>query len=234
LKAIESGQPIQAIQAKEEVAITVTEATTLPKLQYDDYEKTVLQQSSEQEINAYEIAVSLREDCLLKAARVFMVFDILEKSGDVIKSVPTVDQLEEEKFDQQFQVALLTKESAEEIQKKIMKVSEVDSVIVTKLSQELFANSATEITHDEPTSVEVAEKPVVIENNPKPEANNQTKAPSNGSKTNQHAASKTIRVSIERLDILMNLFEELVIDRGRLQSISTEVNHGELNETVER
>lgn len=234
LKAIESGQPIQAIQAKEEVAITVTEATTLPKLQYDDYEKTVLQQSSEQEINAYEIAVSLREDCLLKAARVFMVFDILEKSGDVIKSVPTVDQLEEEKFDQQFQVALLTKESAEEIQKKIMKVSEVDSVIVTKLSQELFANSATEITHDEPTSVEVVEKPVVIENNPKPEANNQTKAPSNGSKTNQHAASKTIRVSIERLDILMNLFEELVIDRGRLQSISTEVNHGELNETVER
>ena len=46
--------------------------------------------------------------------------------------------------------------------------------------------------------------------------------------------SKTIRVSIERLDILMNLFEELVIDRGRLQSISTDVNHSELNETVER
>lgn len=234
LKAIESGQPIEAIQAKEEVAITVTEATTLPKLQYDDYEKTVLQQSSEQEINAFEIAVSLREDCLLKAARVFMVFDILEKSGDVIKSVPSVDQLEEEKFDQQFQVALLTKESAEEIQKKIMKVSEVDSVTVTKLSQELFAASANEITHDESTNVGVADSPVVIENNPKPESSNQTKTPSNSSKTNQHTTSKTIRVSIERLDILMNLFEELVIDRGRLQSISTEVNHGELNETVER
>ncbi|BDH61162.1 chemotaxis protein CheA [Lysinibacillus sp. PLM2] len=234
LKAIESGQPIEAIQAKEEVAITVTEATTLPKLQYDDYEKTVLQQSSEQEINAFEIAVSLREDCLLKAARVFMVFDILEKSGDVIKSVPSVDQLEEEKFDQQFQVALLTKESAEEIQKKIMKVSEVDSVTVTKLSQELFAASANEITHDESTNVGVADTPVVIENNPKPESSNQTKTPSNSSKTNQHTTSKTIRVSIERLDILMNLFEELVIDRGRLQSISTEVNHGELNETVER
>ncbi len=41
-------------------------------------------------------------------------------------------------------------------------------------------------------------------------------------------------MNIERLDILMNLFEELVIDRGRLQSIATEVNHGELNETVER
>ncbi len=49
-----------------------------------------------------------------------------------------------------------------------------------------------------------------------------------------HVSSKTIRVNIERLDILMNLFEELVIDRGRLQSIASELNHGELNETVER
>ena len=32
----------------------------------------------------------------------------------------------------------------------------------------------------------------------------------------------------------MNLFEELVIDRGRLQSISTELHNPELTETVER
>ena len=32
----------------------------------------------------------------------------------------------------------------------------------------------------------------------------------------------------------MNLFEELVIDRGRLQSIASEIHNPELNETVER
>ena len=58
--------------------------------------------------------------------------------------------------------------------------------------------------------------------------------PSKADKNHAPVGNKTIRVNIERLDILMNLFEELVIDRGRLQSISTEVNHGELNETVER
>ena len=42
------------------------------------------------------------------------------------------------------------------------------------------------------------------------------------------AASKTIRVNIERLDILLNLFEELVIDRGRLEQISSELNNQEL------
>ena len=51
---------------------------------------------------------------------------------------------------------------------------------------------------------------------------------------NGAVGNKTIRVNIERLDILMNLFEELAIDRGRLQSIAAEVNHNELNETVER
>src|SRR5690606_22051790 len=46
--------------------------------------------------------------------------------------------------------------------------------------------------------------------------------------------NKTIRVNIERLDTLMNLFEELVIDRGRLDQIAKEVNHQELIETVEK
>ena len=32
----------------------------------------------------------------------------------------------------------------------------------------------------------------------------------------------------------MNLFEELVIDRGSLQSISKELHNNELDETVER
>ncbi|SOC35567.1 chemotaxis protein CheA [Ureibacillus acetophenoni] len=233
LKAIESGQPISSqeqAQALEEVAATVTQINEVEHMQYDDYEKTVLQQSSEQDYNAFEITVILREDCLLKAARVFMVFDILEKNGDVIKSVPSADQLEEENFDQQFQVAFITKDSAEEIQKKIMKVSEVDKVIVSTLTKDMFTTSATEVTQVEPiTNTDTEPTPVV-----QPTENETKQKSSTPSKSQSHASSKTIRVSIDRLDILMNLFEELVIDRGRLQSISSEVNHTELNETVER
>src|SRR5699024_12269055 len=48
------------------------------------------------------------------------------------------------------------------------------------------------------------------------------------------APTKTIRVNIERLDVLMNLFEELVIDRGRLEQISLDLRNSELQETVER
>lgn len=50
----------------------------------------------------------------------------------------------------------------------------------------------------------------------------------------QAGGTKTIRVNIDRLDSLMNLFEELVIDRGRLEQIAKELENNELTDTVER
>ena len=242
LKNIESGNPVTPTQQEPKKVDTEVAATTVvasaPKLEYDDFEKTVLIQSIDQGFNAIEIAVSLRADCLLKAARVYMVFDILEKSGDVIKSNPTVDKLEEEQFDQDFYVAFITKEPADELQKKIMKVSEVDKVTVVQLSQETLKPSTTEETvqtvPSTPTLQEVNE-PSQSDNSSNAVIAQKSETPAKAQVSEKkHASSKTIRVSIERLDILMNLFEELVIDRGRLQSISTEVNHSELTETVER
>lgn len=134
LKRIESGDTAAASVRTAAVEVAATNITPIDyKLTYDDFEKTVLLQSSEQDYFAYEIAIALREDCLLKAARVFMVFEILEKNGDVIKSSPTVDKLEEEQFDSQFYVAYISKENAEDLQKMLMKVSEVDQVEVKKL-----------------------------------------------------------------------------------------------------
>ncbi len=233
LKRIESGE-----EALPEVVATVAIPEVPSVLEYDSFEQTVITQSAEQGFNAFEISVRLREDCLLKAARVFMVFEILEKDGDVIKSTPSVEKLEDEQFDQQFYVAFVTKESAEDMQKKLMKVSEVDEVNVAKINQEQFSEKqyeankevAATATATATTPVEVVDTPVEAPAKPAPAKSTPAKA----DKSHAPVGNKTIRVNIERLDILMNLFEELVIDRGRLQSIATEVNHGELNETVER
>ncbi|TDY10999.1 UNVERIFIED_CONTAM: two-component system chemotaxis sensor kinase CheA [Lysinibacillus xylanilyticus] len=207
-------------------------------LEYDGFEQTVISQSAEQGFNAFEISVKLREDCLLKAARVFMVFEILEKDGDVIKSNPSVDKLEDEQFDQQFYVAFVTKESAEDMQKKIMKVSEVEEVIVATIEHKQYSEkeqAIQEVAATATATVEVEAQPATApETNTAAPKTAKAVAPAKTDKSHAPVGNKTIRVNIERLDILMNLFEELVIDRGRLQSISTEVNHGELNETVER
>lgn len=234
LKAIEAGEPIPTnTQPQQEVAadVAVEESTPVRNLIYDEYDITVLQQSKEQGYNVFEISISLRADCLLKAARVYMVFEVLEKNGEVLKSFPSVEKLEDEQFDQSFQVTYITKDSAEDIQKKINKVSEIDEVIVVPLTAEMIKDSSKEeLVSKQQQQQESQPVAQVAQKTP------EKKAPVTKEKSTakQSAHNKTIRVSIERLDILMNLFEELVIDRGRLQSIATDVDHSELSETVER
>lgn len=243
LKRIEAGEPANAaseepISGQEVAAAMAANELEQPaqalelKLSYDDFEKTVILQSSEQDFNAYEITVALREDCLLKAARVFMVFEILEKNGDVIKSSPTVDKLEEEQFDSEFHVAFISKESAEDLQKMLMKVSEVDLAVVKKIDRDVFVTKTTAIEVPAEEAQQLPAVPEIV--NAVSEEQPKTVSAKNSNSKSGHASSKTIRVNIERLDILMNLFEELAIDRGRLLSIAGDVNHGELNETVER
>lgn len=220
LNAIDKGETFS--MAGNEVAATTTVPAANLVLTYDEFEITVISQSEEQGFKTYEVSVSLREDCLLKAARVFMVFELLEKMGDVIKSSPSVEQLENEQFDQQFYVSLVTNEPGDDLQKKLMKVSEVVEVQVNLVTVEQLNNR-----NNAPTQEVVSNQELIEDANAPVEKKTEVKQA-------VQAGNKTIRVNIERLDILMNLFEELVIDRGRLQSISNELHHTELDETVER
>ncbi|XJZ28518.1 chemotaxis protein CheA [Bacillota bacterium Lsc_1132] len=228
LKMIENGNNPAVAAAEKEVAAAAVEVINRPsKNVYDEFEFTVLQQSAEQGLATYEITVSLREDCLLKAARVYMVFEALETVGEIIKSNPPVEQLEEEQFDQEFTVTLVSNESRDTIYNKINRVSEVEKVEISQLSPEEIRPSFHRV--NEPVSEPVQEE--VLSNKAETEAVHQDEKKQTA-KTN--SSNKTIRVNIERLDILMNLFEELVIDRGRLEQISHELNNQELQETVER
>jgi two-component system chemotaxis sensor kinase CheA len=227
LKKLESGRDVNQEKMKRQDKNQLSEKYSPNHInqEYDDFEKAVIQQSKEQGFFAYELVITLREDCLLKAARVFMVFEILEKIGEVIKAVPSVDQLEDEKFDSQFTVAIVSKEPSTDIHSKIMKVSEIDEVKVHLLDPITIVNTQANSQPTEQNSIEQKD----TEQEPEHKGTGKT-ATKQGSAKN----AKTIRVNIERLDILMNLFEELVIDRGRLEQISKELNNNELDETVER
>ncbi|MYL33163.1 chemotaxis protein CheA [Pontibacillus yanchengensis] len=205
----------------------------------DEFELTVLQESDERGFTNFQILVELREDCLLKAARVYMVFEVLEQIGEVIKSNPAVDQLEEENFDHTFSILIVSEESNEEIKNRIEKVSEIESVDVKEFSINQYQNNSQSNGQDFKSEQEVvpsdSEKELetttssVATMTPPQE---KTEEPSTTKQ--QTSQNKTIRVNIERLDVLMNLFEELVIDRGRLEQISNDLDHTELEETVER
>ncbi|MGM7701192.1 chemotaxis protein CheW [Pseudalkalibacillus sp. Hm43] len=186
----------------------------------DEFQKSILQQSIDQGMNAFTVKVTLESTCMLKAARVYMVFEVIEKISEVIHSSPAVSDLEEEKFDQDFTVTLITDLDADEVQTKIGKVSEVETVSVTPFNATKEASEATQ------------EAAAAIETD-KPVEKKQEKEPENTKNAKAAASNKTMRVNINRLDSLMNLFEELVIDRGRLEALAKEIDNGSLTDTVE-
>ncbi|MFP8643191.1 chemotaxis protein CheW [Priestia aryabhattai] len=207
-------QKLQRIVAEEPAAEHAASS-----IEYDEFVQTLLSQTADQGFNTFEITVQLERTCLLKAARAYMVFDVLEQAGDVIKSAPTVQDIEQEKFESSFIVILVTTESQEKLKASIMEVSEVESVNIAAVPIKK------EIETEEPVSQEAAAiQEVTVSAPSKPPVEEKRQASNN----------KTIRVNIDRLDSLMNLFEELVIDRGRLEQISKELNNSELDETVER
>lgn len=213
LEALEKGEMTMSAAKQDDKPAELSQS-------FDQYEKQIILQSKEQGFHAYELSVSLRKDCILKAARVYMVFEVIEQIGEIIKSIPSVDMLEAEQFESDFKLSILTKENGEELKQRILKVSEVDEVVVSEISTERLNDSVH--TESEYSSEKI---------NAAPEAK---KDDASASSAGGSAAGKTIRVNIERLDQLMNLFEELVIDRGRLEEISKMLKSTELNETVER
>jgi two-component system chemotaxis sensor kinase CheA len=91
----------------------------------DIFQHSVLKQSIEGGNQVYYIQVTLRESCVLKAARAYMVFDILENNGEVIKSEPSVQDLEQENFDRSFVVFMISATAAEALKSQIEGVSEI-------------------------------------------------------------------------------------------------------------
>ncbi|WP_416807582.1 chemotaxis protein CheW [Bacillus safensis] len=208
-------------------SVETADAAAANDLDYNEFERTVLDEAREQGFKCYELNVTLSEACLLKAVRVYMIFERLNEAGEVVKTVPNAELLESEDFESEFSISYLSKQPMDEVQKIVTAISEVEKVEISEVSafEEAAPAEKQEVQPEqkkEETSVPAVKAPA----NDAPKANGNNGAAAGG--------TKTIRVNIDRLDSLMNLFEELVIDRGRLEQIAKELENNELTDTVER
>jgi two-component system chemotaxis sensor kinase CheA len=192
------------------------------EMELDQYQFSILEQSLDSGFFVYYIKVSIRDDCVLKAARAYMVFDVLERHGEVVKSSPSVQEIEQEKFDKYFTVYYLSKQDEKQIKQLIVNISEIDTAEIVNMDKESLGQidkmSYGASNSDEPTNIEHNEVA----------ATTQTTV-----KAAPVSMNRTIRVDIERLDVLMNLFSELLIDRVRLEALSEEIKRTDLSETIE-
>lgn len=99
-------------------------------LNFNDAEIMAIKMAKAQGRQVYEVQIQLREDCLLKSARAYLVIKALDELGDILKSVPTVEELEQENFDLSFHVALISDDEPEKIKQVILNIAEIASVTV--------------------------------------------------------------------------------------------------------
>lgn len=212
------------------------------ELLLDQYQLSVLEQSVDSGLQVFHIEVFIRDDCVLKAVRAYMVFDLLEKNGEVVKAHPSVQDLEQDKFDKSFSVYYISRISLEQLRESILNVSEIESVTIMAVdrsslaeldqSKEAASQEGFRAVRETAAAAPAAPaSPSPVQSVPassRPAESGPPRPAASGG-----VASRTIRVDIDRLDTLMNLLSELLIDRARLEQLASEIRRNDLTETVE-
>lgn len=240
-------QVTTAAATQKETTEETAEGAKYQDLRIADYETHAMLKAKDMGKNVFGITIYIQETCILKAARAFLVFKALEELGEVIKSYPDVQDIEDEKFEFDFSVILITSSSMDEVKSKILNVSEVKSVYLDTM-QVTESNNAgveeksevkavsTETTQSASASATATATATASAPAEKKETSTQ-KAQTQSKQQSKPVVNRSVRVDIEKLDVLMNLVSELIIAKNGLVSISSDDNNNRsesaFNEQIE-
>lgn len=244
-KDIDVEEIIRLLQedTEDDKTVSVEEAEEEGLYDTDDmkYLAETIEKAKSQGMDAFEVDVKLEATCVLKSARAFLIFRAIEENGEIIFARPSVEDIEDEKFDEGFKLITVTHVEREVLEASLNGISEIETVIVKDFEIGMLS------------SVEVADKKVeVAEEKPKEESKKEEKvetkptAPATAAKPKAEAkgnddeagqkkgkTGKTVRVDIDRLDNLMNLVSELIIVKTRLEDHEISLQNPSLNDAVE-
>ena len=205
-------------------------------LELNEYDISVIKQAKEKGFNSIEIKVTLSENTLLKSARAFLIVKDLEEHGEILKSDPSTQDIENEEFDFELKFVLVTKNTVDEIIAVLNGISEVAKVEAALIEfEDIEVVAPKEIENKEVQAEQIIEEKVSRENlvSPKAEAE-EVIAKKPAQKKEVKKTHQSVRVDLERIDNLMNMVSELVIYRTRLEQIVVSHKSQELNETLEQ
>lgn len=222
--------PAQAEPKKEEAPAQTAGGDDKKYFEFglSESEKDKIKQAEEGGAHIYGMTIYIQKECLLKAARAFLVFKAVEEFGEILVYNPSSQDIEDEKFDCDFSIFIASDEPYEKIAEAAKSVSEIDKVVGEEVKYETLAAkqekaeadaAAAEKSQDAPAEAAPAQEQTQAQA-AKPAAKTQ----SSGNKKQTVAkpvTNRTVRVDIEKLDALMNQVSELIIAKNSLVSISS-------------
>ncbi|MDD5773903.1 MAG: chemotaxis protein CheA [bacterium] len=191
--------------------IKFNEEKVTDEISLNEFEKKTLARVKSEGFQSYYIKIYLEKNCVLKSVRAFMIFRNLHNIGEVIKSIPSSQDLEEEKFGESFSCIFVTKEKKDIVEKNVFEILDVEKVIVNEIQiNPLWNKDVKQSSIDDTKEIKEA-----------------------AGQSGQMRKIQSVRVDIKRLDKLMNLVEELAISKLRLLEIGLRFQDNDLKSVIE-
>ncbi|EHL69665.1 hypothetical protein HMPREF1014_04022 [Bacillus sp. 7_6_55CFAA_CT2] len=188
---------------------------------------------------SHEVHITVEQQAILKAVRAIMCIEALQNVGNIQKTAPSIEEIEADAFGFEFTVFMDTDCSIEELKQVVLHVSEIEKVEVKQgepISKEVASKKV--VTQEVVQVEEKLEPAVVTQVNSPIEATNQPSstmpAKSTTKTKNAKVENRSIRVQLEKIERLMNMFEESVIERGRIDELAQTIQNKELIEHLNR
>ncbi|AOY77296.1 chemotaxis protein CheA [Clostridium formicaceticum] len=223
---------LQRLMNQEAKTVTVenNEAASVETLEegknitIDQYVSNTIEGAMNKGFNVYLIRLSLDKKCMLKSARAYIIINTLEKLSEIIQSTPSIEDIEDEKFDLDFELIIISKYDDRYIHNELSDISEIESIELINLKNKAYSIAA----------IDQAEA-IPLENfhEEQPSVSNFSSDKSEDVSSKKSKTGKTVRVDIDRLDNLMNLVSELIIIKTRLEDIDDSQKRHGMNEATE-
>lgn len=226
-----NGQPVsKQAEAQETVTEAKAQASSdaspnvLDTIELTNNEKNLIDEAISAGLKIYGMTVTVASDCLLKAARAFLVFRAVEELGQILVYRPSSQDIEDEKFDLSFSFYVASGESFDKLEHAASNVSEIDKVFgkeITEFHIEGEAEQTAQASEETQKAPEKKEEkaPAAKTETAKPKASNDSQKQAVSHK--KATTSRTVRVDIEKLDMLMNQVSELIIAKNSLVAMSS-------------
>lgn len=187
----------------------------------DDEQKKLIEDEKLHGRSCFVCEIKISKDSLMKATRAFLIFNQLNAMGEVITSSPNVLKSSDIDDISIVRYLVISELELQEIEAKVKShVVEIDGIKILEYKAE--ENNNEELSQ---INKDIAKYNKEIEKiNNQFNSRQNEKSISNTLK-NEKKLSQTIRVDIERLEHMMNLVGEMVIEQTRIAQVSNTLHN---------
>ena len=207
------------------------DAKKFAEAELNDSDKKKIKEALDNGQHVYGMTVYIQKDCLLKAARAFLVFKAVEEFAEIIVYSPSSQDIEDEKFENDFSIFFTTDAELEKVLNAAKAVSEIENAVADEVTAQLLKKDEQAELKPQTTAVEEQKTEAPA---PTPAAKAASKPSASQKKqSGKPVTSRTVRVDIEKLDALMNQVSELIIAKNSLVSLSSNNAAGMQNQSYQ-